>query len=108
MIFAKCHYDNLSAPSSKQLGLTSCPETSVRIYRYLLRNNQEERSSHLFRGGSLKSRKFLECFPTRFRLYESNSSKRGVFTFRRSVIVELFAEMNDWDQDDWPLATDKH
>jgi len=33
-----------------------CPETSVRNYRYSLRNNPEDRSSQLLRGGSLKSR----------------------------------------------------
>jgi len=33
------------------------PETSVMKYHYSLRNNPEERSSHLLRGGSLKSRK---------------------------------------------------
>ena len=33
-----------------------CPETSVRNYQYTLRNIPEERKSHLFRGGSLKSR----------------------------------------------------
>ena len=31
---------------------------SVRNYHYSLRNNAEERDSHLLRGGSLKSRKF--------------------------------------------------
>jgi len=34
----------------------SYPETSVRNYHYSLRNNPEERSSHLLRGGSLKLR----------------------------------------------------
>jgi len=34
---------------------TGCSETSVRNYHYWLRNNPEERSSHLRRGGSLKS-----------------------------------------------------
>ena len=33
-----------------------CPETSVRNYHYSLRNDPEERSSRLLRGGSLKSR----------------------------------------------------
>ena len=33
-----------------------CPETSVRKYHYSLPNNPEVRSSHLLRGGSLKSR----------------------------------------------------
>jgi len=38
------------------MGLIGCPETSVRNYHYTLRNNPEERSSNLLRGGSLKSR----------------------------------------------------
>jgi hypothetical protein len=33
-----------------------CPETSVRNYHYSLRSKQDERSSHLRRGRSLKSR----------------------------------------------------
>jgi len=31
------------------------PETTVADYRYSLRNNAEERSSHQLHGGSLKS-----------------------------------------------------
>jgi hypothetical protein len=38
-----------------KMGPMGCPETSVRNY-YSLRDNAEERSSHLFRGGSLKTR----------------------------------------------------
>jgi len=38
------------------------PETSVRNYHYSLRNNPEERSSHLLRGGTLKSRIKRACF----------------------------------------------
>ena len=34
-----------------------CAETSVSNYHYSLRNDPEERSSHLIRSGSLKSRK---------------------------------------------------
>jgi len=34
---------------------------SVRNYHYSLRNGPEERSSHLLRGGRLKSRKSLSC-----------------------------------------------
>jgi hypothetical protein len=33
----------------------SGPETLVRNFHYSLRNDPEERSSHLLRGGSLKS-----------------------------------------------------
>jgi len=36
------------------MGLTDCPETSVRYYHYTLRNSAQQLSSHLFRGGSLK------------------------------------------------------
>ena len=35
---------------------TGCTETPVRNHHYSLRNNPEERSSHLLRGGSLTSR----------------------------------------------------
>jgi len=38
------------------MGPTGCPETSVRNYHYMLRNNPEEYSSHLLRGWNLKSR----------------------------------------------------
>jgi hypothetical protein len=37
----------------------SSRETSVRNCHYSLRNNPEERSSHLLRGGSQKSRVFV-------------------------------------------------
>jgi hypothetical protein len=40
-------------------GPIGCPETSARNYHYYLRNNPEEHSSHLLRGGSQKSRMFL-------------------------------------------------
>jgi len=53
--------DNLSGSSSRVKKSSSlkmrqiiCPETSVRNYHYSLRYKPEERSSHLFRGGSLK------------------------------------------------------
>jgi len=46
--------DKLLVPSSR---VKNCPETSVRNYHYSLRNNPEERSSHLLRGGKLKSHK---------------------------------------------------
>jgi hypothetical protein len=37
-------------------GPIDCPKTSVRNYHNSLRNDPEERSSHLLRGGSLNSR----------------------------------------------------
>jgi hypothetical protein len=41
---------------TSEMGPIGCPETSVTNYHYSQRNNPEERISHLFRGGSLKSR----------------------------------------------------
>jgi len=38
-----------------KVGPICCPETSVRYYRYTLRNIQGERRSHPIRGGSLES-----------------------------------------------------
>jgi hypothetical protein len=40
----------------------TCAETSVRNYHYSLPTNPEERSSHLLRGGSGKSRKANEGY----------------------------------------------
>ena len=37
------------------MGPISCPEKSIRNYHYPLRNNPEESSSQLLRGGNLKS-----------------------------------------------------
>ena len=44
------------------MGPIGCPETSIRNYHYSLRNNPEERSYQLLRGGSLKSREEEEYF----------------------------------------------
>ena len=41
--------------SLSEIGQTGCPKTSVRNYHYSPRNDPEERSSDLLRGGSLKS-----------------------------------------------------
>jgi len=44
------------------------PENSVRNYHYSLRNNPEARSSHLFSGGILKSRRRIN-FVTSYANY---------------------------------------
>jgi len=46
-------YTNVCRPF--KIGLIGCPKTSVSNYHYTMRNNSEERSSHVLRGGSLKS-----------------------------------------------------
>jgi hypothetical protein len=40
-----------------KIGVIGCPETSVRNFYDMLRNNPAERKSHQLRGGNLKSRK---------------------------------------------------
>jgi hypothetical protein len=56
--FLLTFWDKLSVPPSRVLKLESivCSETSASNYHYMLRNNPEERSFYLLRGGSLKSR----------------------------------------------------
>ena len=44
-------------------GPIGCAETSTRNYHYSLRNNPEESSSHLSRGGSLKLHTPPTCCP---------------------------------------------
>jgi hypothetical protein len=44
-----------NAPWTLEMGPMGCPETSERNYHNSLRNNPETRSSHVLRGGSLKS-----------------------------------------------------
>jgi hypothetical protein len=39
-----------------KMGPIDCPETMVRNYRYSLRNDPGEHTSHLLRSGNLKSR----------------------------------------------------
>ena len=51
--------DNLTVPSSwlLKMGPIGCPQMSVRRYHYSLRNDPEEHSCNLPRGGNLKSSK---------------------------------------------------
>jgi hypothetical protein len=51
----KNKYTPFRGQESLKMGTIGCSETSVRIYHYSLRNNTEQRNSHLLRGGILKS-----------------------------------------------------
>jgi hypothetical protein len=51
------------------MGPIVCAETSVINYHYSLRNSPEERSYHLQRGGSLKSRMITSFFKTRAKCF---------------------------------------
>jgi hypothetical protein len=64
--FLRTFQNNLSIPSwFLEVGPIGYSESSVRNYNYLLRNNPEERSSHLLRCGSLKScKEYSSPFPT--------------------------------------------
>jgi hypothetical protein len=55
-----------------------CPETSVRNYHYSLRNNPEQRSSHLLRGGSQKSNVFMNVLDEHSGSIFSGHQKVGV------------------------------
>ena len=60
-----------------EMGPIGCPETSLRLYHYSLRNSPEERSSLLLCGGILKSH-ILHCSMSSFRdscRYEKNVEK---------------------------------
>ena len=48
-----CWANRLFYSETLKMGLTGCPETSVRYYHYLLRNNPEKRATHLIPAGSL-------------------------------------------------------
>jgi hypothetical protein len=54
-----CFYVCVVYRPLKKMGLIGCPKTSVRNYHYSLRNKPGERSSHLLRGGRLKSRTLI-------------------------------------------------
>jgi hypothetical protein len=61
-----------------KMGQIGCPETSVKNYNYPLRNNTEERSSHIFRGGTLRSGKVIKLtFPIFNDVTLINNNKSG-------------------------------
>jgi hypothetical protein len=60
------------------MGPIGCPKTSFRNYHYSLGNNPEERSSHLFGGGSLKS-------PSGCCIYQSIFMFKNLFHFAHSL-----------------------
>jgi len=57
-------------PISKELGRISYPKTPVRNYNYTLHSKSKERSFHLLRRGSLKSRRPWTCRKADYRMCE--------------------------------------
>jgi len=79
-----------------KIGPIDCPETSVINHHYSLRNNPEERSSHVLRDGSLKSRKddtgSLVQLKTRIKEnkeYEEGHWPSSAFLFGSAYIKRL-------------------
>ena len=66
-----------------RFGPIGCPETWTRNYHYSLRNIPEERSSHLLRGGSLKSHK---------NEWSCNSAPPYIFCMVYTLLTTLY-----WD-----------
>jgi hypothetical protein len=60
-----------------KLGPTGFPQTSVRNYHYSLRNDPEERSFHLLRGGRLKSLKMEYVSKNRWVHLSEKSIRRA-------------------------------
>ena len=52
------------------MGTIGCPETSLKNYHYTLRNSPEERSSYLFRGGSLKTGTAVSFYNTFWGIFD--------------------------------------
>jgi hypothetical protein len=71
-----------------------CPETSVRNYHHSLRNNTEERSSHVLRGGSLKPGIILviSVFPVLFVIGQCMVSFSAEFTLNKSAVFSMSFE----------------
>ena len=61
-----------------------CAETSVRNYQWSLRNDPEERCSHLLRGGRLKSRVLFIGF-----VEERSLQKKGGYARRIARYIAL-------------------
>jgi hypothetical protein len=100
--------DNISAPPPSVIvkGLETlkmwpigCPETSVRNYHYSLRNNPKARSSHLLRGGSLKSRIFLAVFVTGHQAVNIVRKQRELLLLLLLLFSAIPIIRNQWQSD---------
>jgi hypothetical protein len=84
------------------MGLICCPDSSVRNYHYSLRNSPEERSSHQFCGGILKSlicNNFIHHPAIKF-----NSIFRGFYglgMFENRMLKKIFEPKKDEVAKEW-------
>jgi len=95
--------NNLSVPTSRAIGPMGpigCSDTSVMNYHHSLRNNPDGRSSHLLRGGSLKSPTiynihfphFLQCIFT--PNWEWCNEWNEVWKSRRTTLQFVWASLS--------------
>jgi hypothetical protein len=75
-------------------GPIGCREMSVRNYHYTLRNNPEERRSHLLRGGSLKSH--LLCHVPEALLFTVTTARApSINHIMRKAIVDRYSDTGE-------------
>jgi len=67
------------------MGPIGYPETSTINYRHSLRNNLEERSSHLGRGGSLKS-PYHVCLAVKVTVGKLTFESLGIFRITGEIL----------------------
>jgi len=85
--FGTAYRFHLQGPRNQNLWPIGCPETSVRNYRYSLRNDPEECSSHLLRDESLKSRTTSPPLPN-VVVHAICLRKGSVFTHKLTVLCD--------------------
>jgi len=82
-----------------KMRLRGYSEMSVRSYHYLLRNNPEERSSHLLRGRRLKSRNLeilhhvrITCAPTYSNHFQTAVVNKSLSNIQASESARFVTE----------------
>ena len=79
----RSHFHESSGPTAGplEIGLRSCPDTSVTNYQSTMRNIPEERISHLHRGWSLKSRQII----VRYEMVIHWGSSTAIYRLQESL-----------------------
>ena len=83
VVISDARFKNTEDSWNLKMGPIGCPETSVRNYHHSLRNNPEERSSHLLRGGSPRITEHGCSFVLQYYDHTStpNPTNSCIFTF---------------------------
>ena len=75
------------------MGPIGCPDISVRNYHCSLHNNPKELSSHLLRGGSLKSRKTWRILTLRLLMSYTGCPRRKGQNFGRVFLMLKYTDI---------------